>query len=101
MGQPVRGVLELGAYERLVCALPGTEGKDGVVKGGKYIVYVYIDEESYRIVASAKVEHFLSKERPEYETGEEVDVLVWQRTDLGYKVIVDNKFRFGLQGDCG
>ena len=29
MGQPVRGVLELGAYERLVCALSGTEGKDG------------------------------------------------------------------------
>ena len=68
------------------------EQKAKMVKGGKYIVYVYIDEESYRIVASAKVEHFLSKERPEYEAGEEVDVLVWQRTDLGYKVIVDNKF---------
>ena len=42
--------------------------------------------------ASAKVEHFLSKEHPVYEAGEEVDALVWQRTDLGYKVIVDNKF---------
>lgn len=72
--------------------VPYREQKAKMVKGGKYIVYVYIDEESYRIVASAKVEHFLSKERPEYETGEEVDVLVWQRTDLGYKVIVDNKF---------
>ena len=72
--------------------VPYREQKAKMVKGGKYIVYVYIDEESYRIVASAKVEHFLSKERPEYEAGEEVDVLVWQRTDLGYKVIVDNKF---------
>ena len=63
-----------------------------MVKGGRYIVYVYVDEESYRIVASAKVEHFLSKEHPVYEAGEEVDALVWQRTDLGYKVIVDNKF---------
>ena len=72
--------------------VPYREQKAKMVKGGKYIVYVYIDEESYRIVAYAKVEHFLSKERPEYETGEEVDVLVWQRTDVGYKVIVDNKF---------
>lgn len=72
--------------------VPYREQKAKMVKGGRYIVYVYIDEESYRIVASAKVEHFLSKEYPEYEAGEEVDALVWQRTDLGYKVIVDNKF---------
>ena len=72
--------------------VPYREQKAKMVKGGKYIVYVYIDEESYRIVASAKVEHFLSKVRPEYDAGEEVDVLARQRTDLGYKVIVDNKF---------
>lgn len=72
--------------------VPYREQKTKMVKGGKYIVYVYIDEESYRIAASAKVEHFLSKEHPVYEAGEEVDALVWQRTDLGYKVIVDNKF---------
>ncbi len=72
--------------------VPYREQKAKMVKGGKYMVYAYIDEESYRIVASAKVERFLSKDRPEYEPGEEVDILVWQRTDLGYKVIVDNKF---------
>ena len=72
--------------------VPYREQKAKIVKGGKYMVYAYIDEESYRIVASAKVERFLSKDRPEYEPGEEVDILVWQRTDLGYKVIVDNKF---------
>lgn len=72
--------------------VPCREQKAKMVKGGKYMVYAYIDEESYRIVASAKVERFLSKDRPEYEPGEEVDILVWQRTDLGYKVIVDNKF---------
>ena len=34
----------------------------------------------------------MSKERPEYTPGEEVGILVWQKTDLGFKVIVDNKF---------
>ena len=38
------------------------------------------------------MEKFLSKERPDYQPGEEVDVLVWQRTDLGVKVIVDNLY---------
>lgn len=72
--------------------VPYREQKAKMVKGGRYIVYVYVDEESYRIAASAKVERFLSKEYPDYEPGEEVEALVWKRTDLGYKVIVDNKF---------
>ena len=29
---------------------------------------------------------------PPYQPGEEVEVMVWQRTDLGYKLIVDNQF---------
>lgn len=43
-------------------------------------------------MATAKVEKYLSDEMPDYQPGEEVDVMIWQRTDLGYKVIVDNKF---------
>ncbi len=72
--------------------VPFREQKLKMQKDKYYVVYVYLDEESYRIVASAKVEHFLSKDKPEYQAGEEVDILVWQRTDLGFKVIVDNKY---------
>ncbi len=72
--------------------VPFREQKMKMQIGKKYMVHVHVDEESYRIMASAKVEHFLSKEYPEYTSGEEVDILVWQKTDLGYKVIVDNKF---------
>lgn len=72
--------------------VPFREQKMKMQKGKRYVVYVHLDEESYRIVASAKVEHFLSAEKPDYQPGQEVEVLVWQRTDLGYKVIVENKF---------
>lgn len=72
--------------------VPFREQKMKMQKGKRYVVYVHLDEESYRIVASAKVEHFLSAEKPDYQLGQEVEVLVWQRTDLGYKVIVENKF---------
>ena len=72
--------------------VPFREQKLKMEKGRKYIVYVHIDEDSYRIMASAKVDRFLSNETPPYEAGDEVDVLVWQKTDLGFKVIVNNSF---------
>ena len=52
--------------------------------GKKYIVHAHLDDESYRIVASAKVDRYLSKEKAEYQPGEEVNILIWQKTDLGF-----------------
>ena len=43
-------------------------------------------------VASAKVERYLSKDRPEYASGDEVNILIWQKTDLGFKAIIDIKY---------
>ena len=81
--------LDWGLMKDLFC--PFREQKKHMERGKYYLVYVYIDEESYRIVASAKVEHFLSKEHPTYQPGEEVDLLVWQKTELGWKVIVNQQ----------
>ena len=72
--------------------VPFREQKQKMQKGHRYVVHAHVDEDSYRIMASAKVERYLSKEMPSYQPGEEVEVMVWQRTDLGYKVIVDNQF---------
>lgn len=82
--------LNWGLMKDLFC--PFREQKMRMAKGNKYVVYVHIDEESYRIVASAKVEHFFSKDKPDYKHGQEVDLLVWQKTELGFKVIIDNKY---------
>ena len=68
-------------------------------KGRSYIVHLHVDEESYRLMASAKVERYLSDEMPPYREGDEVQILVWQKTDLGFKGIVDNRFRPFLTGD--
>lgn len=83
--------LKWGLMKDLFC--PFSEQKAKMEKGSRHIVHVHIDEESFRIVASAKVEHYLSKEKPDYYRNEAVDLLVWQRTDMGYKVIVDNTFQ--------
>ena len=72
--------------------VPFREQKVRMEVGRRYVVHVHVDEESFRIMASAKVEHFLDKGMPDYEAGQEVDLLVWQKTDLGYKAIVDNRY---------
>ena len=72
--------------------VPFREQKMKMQKGHRYVIHAHVDENSYRIMASAKVEKYLSKEMPPYQQGEEVNVMIWQKTDLGYKVIVDNRF---------
>lgn len=82
--------LDWGLMKDLFC--PFREQKMRMQQGRSYIVYCYIDTLTSRIVASAKVEKFLSKEMPQYSQGEEVQVLIQQKTDLGFKAIVDGKF---------
>ena len=72
--------------------VPFREQKMKMQKDHSYLVHVHLDEETYRIMASAKVEHYLSEDYPPYHGGDTVSCLVWQKTDLGFKVIVDNRF---------
>lgn len=83
--------LNMGLMKDLFC--PFREQKMRMKQGEKYIVYVKIDEDSYRMMATAKVDRYLSDERPPYKHGDEVEILVWQKTDLGFKVIVDNQYQ--------
>lgn len=82
--------LDWGLMKDLFC--PFREQKMRMQVGRKYVIYCYIDSITYRIVASAKVEKFLSKEMPEYTPGQQVEALVQHRTELGFKCIVDGKY---------
>ena len=63
-----------------------------MVQGSSYIVYIHVDEETQRIVGTAKVDRFLEPASSRtYYRGKEVELLVWQRTEMGLKVIVDNR----------
>lgn len=58
-----------------------------------YVVYVYEDEETERLVASARTNRFVSKMPPEdLKVGDHVPILISKRTDLGYKAIVSDDF---------
>lgn len=79
----------LVAKELLV---PYREQKMKLSRGMVVLVYVYLDDTTKRVVASAKIEKFLGNCFPHYRLGEKVEVLVYKRSELGYKAIVDNLF---------
>ena len=79
--------------------VPFREQKMKMQKGQSYIVYLHIDEESYRIVATAKVDRYLDREYPPYRVGDKVSILIWQKTELGLKAIVDNRYAGLLYDD--
>ena len=81
--------LNWGLTKDLFC--PFREQKKRMEVGNNYIVHIHIDRETYRIVASAKVEHFLHPIASIAPIAP-IDLLVWQKTDLGFKVIVDNQY---------
>ncbi len=73
--------------------VPFREQKRTMEVGRSYIVRVYLDVQTGRLAATAKVDRFLRPARPaDVHRGEEVDLLVWQRTELGLKVIVNNRY---------
>ena len=70
--------------------VPFREQDKKLQEGQSAVIYLFYDEVSERLVGSAKVRKFLDKENITLEEGEKVNGLVYDETDLGYKVIVNN-----------
>ncbi len=83
--------MKWGLLKDLFC--PFREQKQRMEQGKSYVVYIKVDDESYRLMATAKVEKYLADDRPPYKHGDAVDCLIWQKTDLGFKAIVDNRYQ--------
>jgi predicted RNA-binding protein (virulence factor B family) len=58
-------------------------------KGDTALVYVYLDEESDRVVASCKLEKFMKDDPVVYEPGQQVEAWVADTTEIGYKMVVN------------
>lgn len=72
--------------------VPFGEQKVKMEKGQHHVVYVYQEDQNYRIVASSKIHKFLSDKPHRYRNGQPVSLMIWDETDLGYTAIVDNKY---------
>ena len=73
--------------------MPFSEQNKKLMPGRSYLVWVYVDEQTDRVVCSARLEKYLSTDASQALTeDQEVDLLVWEFTDLGIKVIINQQY---------
>ena len=61
--------------------------------GQSVVVLMYLDGQSGRLVGTTKLNHYLRQEADEeLQMGLEVDLLVYDKSDLGYRVVVNQKY---------
>ncbi|WP_371376198.1 S1 RNA-binding domain-containing protein [Thalassotalea aquiviva] len=78
--------------------VPYNQQQTKLVVGKYYLVRVYQDMHTDRIVATTKLDRFLDIWPANYEIGEKVDLIIANKTDLGFKAIINNK-HWGLLYD--
>lgn len=93
----VTGVSKVGAFMdwglEKDLLVPFKEQKHKMMEGYSYVVYVYLDELSERIVASGKINKFINNDALTVEQGQEVDLLVYNETDLGFTCIINGQHK--------
>ena len=85
--EQVGAFLDWGLMKDLL--VPYREQKATMQVGNSYVVYVYLDEKTNRVVASGKVDKFLNIIPANYEVGQEVNLMIFDKTDLGYNAIIE------------
>lgn len=85
--------LDWGVQKDLL--VPYSEQTEKMEVGKKYIVRIFLDERTQRITATTRINRFIEKENVDLREGKNVAVLAYRITDLGIKVIVDNRY-FGM-----
>lgn len=73
--------------------VPFREQRSKMKQGQWYVVHCYLDEKTGRLVASNKLDKFLSNESLNLKEWDEVDLVVVRQTDLGWEVIVNEKHK--------
>ncbi|SHL61184.1 hypothetical protein SAMN05443543_10393 [Flavobacterium flevense] len=79
--------------------VPFKEQARPMEKGKRYLVYLYMDEKTNRLVASSKTNQFLDNETLTVENGEEVELIVSHITEIGINVIINEKHKGLLYKD--
>lgn len=82
--------LDWGLEKHLL--VPFREQQIKMIEGNSYVVYCYLDEKTFRLVASSRLDKFTMNKEISLNPKEEVDLLVSRRSELGWNVIINNKY---------
>ena len=92
----VEGVSSTGAFvnwgiKEKDLLIPFSEQRARFTAGQNILVYVYTDKASGRIVGTTKFNKWLDKTPANYQVNEEVNLIIAERSQLGYKAIVNGE----------
>lgn len=83
--------MDMGLEKDLL--VPFSEQQKNMRPGQWHMVYMYLDQITKRLAASAKIHYYIESENVELEKDEEVDLVIGETTPLGTAVIVNNKYQ--------
>ena len=88
---PFGAFLDWGLDKDLLA--PFAEQSKKMERGKGYLVYLLLDEQTGRMIASSKLNKFLETENIELEEKQEVELLIGPQTDIGYNAIINHRYR--------
>jgi predicted RNA-binding protein (virulence factor B family) len=83
--------LDWGLEKHLL--VPFREQQTKMNEGNSYVVFCYLDEKTFRLVASSRLNKFVKSEDISLTPNEEVDLLVSRQSELGWDVIINNTYQ--------
>ncbi|NQY06092.1 MAG: GntR family transcriptional regulator [Flavobacteriaceae bacterium] len=73
--------------------IPFKEQARPMQAGKRYLIYMFLDEKTDRLVGTSKINRFLSNDELTVAIFEEVDIMVSHMTDMGINVIINGKHK--------
>ncbi|MBK7425615.1 MAG: GntR family transcriptional regulator [Saprospiraceae bacterium] len=93
----VSSVVAIGAFVDIGVdkdlLIPFREQAKRMIAGRNYVIHMFIDKVSGRMVGSALINKFVKPVVSGLKTGDEVEILIYEKTELGYNAIVNQQFR--------
>lgn len=83
--------MDIGIQKDLL--VPFKEQAKRMLAGRSYVIHMFLDKVSGRMTGSALINKYVKSEASGLEAGEEVEILIYEKTELGYNAIVNQEFR--------
>ncbi|MBD8490711.1 RNA-binding protein [Echinicola sp. CAU 1574] len=79
--------------------VPKSEMGKPITEGNKYLVMVCVDYKTNRLIGVSKYQDFMLSDTSVFEEGQEVEALIFDQTDLGYKALIDQHYEGLIYGN--
>ncbi|MGB0943881.1 MAG: CvfB family protein [Marinomonas sp.] len=72
--------------------VPFSQQKNTIEEGETHLMFVYLDQNTNRLVGTTRVDALLNREEPPYRAGDKVQAIIGDKTNIGFKCVINNRF---------